>query len=96
VDNTTVKTDNLIGNLRETLRNLRRLSDALYAIADDLGGDTPSKEKAPEKALSVEGESAIALSVITKVYSEELLLSADHIGRMIGHRGTQPPAPPVL
>lgn len=88
----TTKTDNLIGNLRETLRNLHRLSDALYGIADDLGGDTPSKEKAP----SVEGESALALSVITKVYSEDLLRDADHIGSMIGYRGTQPPVPPVL
>lgn len=87
MSNTTVKTDNLIGNLRETLRNLRRLSDALYAIADDLGGDIPSKEKAP----SVEGESAIALSVITKVYSENLLRDTDRIGSMIGYRGTQPP-----
>jgi hypothetical protein len=92
VDNTTVKTDNLIDNLRETLRNLRRLSDALYAIADNLEGDTPPKEKAP----SGEDESAITLSVITKVYSEDLLLNAERIGSMIGYRGTQPPAPPVL
>lgn len=89
--NTTTKADNLIGNLRETLRNLHRLSDALYGIANDLGGDTPSKENAP----SVEGESAIALSVLTKVHSEDLLRDADHIGSMIGYR-SQPPVPPVL
>lgn len=80
----------LIDTLQETVRVLKRVSDTIYAVENDLAGACPP----PLEGALGQGESALALLAMARGLADTILHDAERVGQMIGNRS--PVSTPAL